>query len=667
MNHAGNEVSSARLTTVQVLMIAMLAAIGYGFWRLQIVRHTHYARLARENHIRLEPIPAPRGLIVDRYGHPIVENRPAFEALLERNLLRNRRGDLAKIARGLGLDPQALRRQLETAQHLPAFTPLIIKRGLSLADVAFIDSHRDRYPELQTLMVTRRLYPPQGLAAAALGYVGVANARQTARWKLAPDTVVGKAGLEQFYNRYLMGVAGAQRLAVNSRGRVMAQLSAIPPQRGKTLRLTLDDTLQVAAEAALGKRNGAVVALDPRTGQVLAMASRPGYNPNDFVHGIPAAEWQKLLTNPNHPLLNKAIQAQLAPGSIFKLVVSAAGLESGIAQKLVVNCQGGAIFYGRYYKCWIAARGQVHGITHIRKAIAQSCDVFFYTLGNELGINTIAHYAKGLGLGRRTGIDLPHEAAGMVPTPGWKMRRFHQPWYLGETISVAIGQGPITVTPLQLAHTVGGILERGRLQRPHLAFNGEVPADEHPRTGEPRVIDFPLHASTVRVIRAGMAGVVQPGGTAASAQLQDINYGGKTGTAQTVSESYFRNAGGKRRLMDNAWFVGAYPLRDPQIVVCVLYEHGAEGYYAARMAAQVIESFHEESRAPAQVTAAWKWTRPGRRGASHPARLEWVNTAWRPTQRGNAQRLTSRRTAPIAAAEEPRRRPVWPKARVQAD
>ncbi len=652
-----DNISGARLMVLQALVLALLSALGYGFWRLQIVHHAYYSRLARENHIRLEPIPAPRGLIVDRYGRPIVDNRPAFEALLERNLMRGRQADLPAIARGLELDPEAVRLQVEAAAHWPDFTPLIIKRGLSLADIAFIDSHRDRYPELRTLMVTRRLYPPDGLASAMLGYVGIANQRQTLRWHLAPDTVVGKAGLEQFYNRYLMGTAGAERLAVNSRGRIMEQLSAIPPKRGRTLRLTIDNDLQIAAEAALGQRSGAIVALDPRNGQVLAMASRPSFNPNDFVHGIPAPEWRKLLTNPDHPLLNKAIQAQLAPGSVFKLIVAAAGLERGVAQNLTVNCQGGAEFYGHYYKCWYwAEKHKVHGITRIRKAIAESCDTYFYTLGNDLGIQTIAHYAQGFGLGRRTGIDLPHESAGLVPTPAWKMRRFHQPWWSGETISVAIGQGPITATPLQIAHAVGGILESGRLMRPHLAFNGEVPAAEHAPITEPRELNFPLQANTVQTIEQGMARVVQPGGTAASAQLENVDFGGKTGSAQTVSETFFKKSGGQRKFLDNAWFVGAYPLSDPRIVICVLYEHGAQGYYAARIAAQVIASYIAEEKAPVQLKAAWKWTQPGRRGASHPQRLAWVSQPWAAQPRGQARRLWSIQAMPTAAAEEPRRR-----------
>ncbi len=642
-------ISGARMLVLQGLALITLASIGYGFWRLQIVHHAYYARLASENHIRYEPIPAPRGLIVDRFGHPIVDNRPTFDALLERNLMRGRQADLPLIARGLGLPAGALEAQYQAAAHLPDYTPLIVKRRLSLADVAFIDSHTDQFPELRTLMVTRRVYPPNGLAAAMLGYVGLADARQTQRWRLAPDTVVGKAGLEEFYNRYLMGVAGAQRMAVDSRGRIMAVLSALPPQRGRTLRLTLDNNLQIAAEAALGERNGAVVALDPRNGQVLAMASRPGYNPNDFVHGIPAAEWRALLDNPDHPLLNKAIQAQLAPGSVFKLVMSSAGLETGLAQKLTVNCQGKAVFYGHIYKCHA-----VHGITRVRKAIAQSCDVYFYTLGNELGISTIAKYARGLGLGRPTGIDLPHEAAGMIPTPAWKMRRYHQPWWRGETISVAIGQGPITVTPLQLAHTVGGILEHGRLMRPHLAFNGEVPAGEHDPIREPEELDFPLSEATVQTIEAGMAGVVAPGGTAASAQIQNVDFGGKTGTAQTVSESYFRRAGGGRRLVDNAWFVGAYPLSDPKIVVAVLYEHGALSSYSARMAAEVIESYIEEQQTPRQIKAAWRWTEPGARGASHPERLFWVQSRWRPEAAGSANALLHR-YQPAGQPEEPRR------------
>ncbi len=602
MSPTKSSLPASRWLTLQAAIIFVFILLGYGFWRLQILHYGKYNTLALDNRIRRVMIPAPRGIIEDRHGRILVENRPSFHAILEPRLTHHLQRDLPAIAQGLQLQLPQWRARVRHPRS--KYATLTIKTQIDSADVAFIESHQNQFPELRLLMVTRRVYPAGGWAAALLGYVGQANPAQARRWHLPLGTVVGKAGIEEYYNRYLLGVPGEERIVVNSLGHVVGQLKDIPPITGHTLRLTIDSRLQTAAEAAMGQRNGAIVALNPRNGQVLAMVSRPGYNPNHFVHGISVQQWHRLITNPEHPLLNKAIQAQLAPGSVFKLRVAAAGLQTGIAQNFHVNCTGGAVFYGHYFHCWVP-RG--HGEISLVRAISQSCDVFFYTLGNRLGINTIARYARRLGLGRATGIDLPQEAEGLIPTPAWKMRRYHQPWWPGETIPVAIGQGPLLVTPLQLAHTIGGILEGGLLYRPHLVFRGEIPSTFEPRAlrhASSTPVRFPLHTQTVQMIQAGMAGVVQPGGTAHSAYLPGIPYGAKTGTAQTVSEAYFQHSGDARRWRNNAWFVGAYPLQNPRLIVCVLYERGAEGYFAGEIAAKVIAAYayeHPRLRAAAST------------------------------------------------------------------
>jgi len=590
-----DKLPSGRVSLVQYVLLLAFFGLLYGFWQLQVLNQKKFEVLAEHNRIRTEPIPAPRGRILDREGRVIVDNYPSFTAYLVPDQARDLKADLPLIAQGLFLPVQDLQTRIDKFNDVPTYVPIAIKEDITPQDVAFIDSHRDQFPELETMMVSRRLYPKNGYGAAMLGYVSEANDRELQELGVRPGTMVGQAGLEQYYNNVLMGQDGERRVLVDSRGRVEGELTDRPPQAGRTIRLTIDNDIQLAAEEAMGDRSGAVVALDPRNGEVLAMVSRPTFDPNQFTLGIAPDQWQALLDNPEHPLMNKAIQAQLAPGSIFKLVMATAGLEQGIAEHQTVDCKGGATFYGRYYKCWISARHTVHGVIGIHQAIAESCDVYFYTLGNEMGIDTIARYATGMGLGEKTGVDLPHEAAGLIPSPEWKEKRFHQQWWKGETISVAIGQGAIEATPLQLAHTVGGLVMDGVFMRPHLILSGEVPASGYPDAKYPPEFTFPIHPETVATITGAMRDVVSPGGTAASAHIEGVDYGGKTGTAQTISNEGLKNIKGSRRqYIDNAWFVGVYPLQNPEIVVCVLYQHGMEGYYAGRIAAQVIEAYHEK-------------------------------------------------------------------------
>ncbi len=584
----------ARLLFLQYLLLACFLGLGYGLWRLQILEQGAYQLMAEHNRIRSEPIPAPRGRFLDRFGHLIVDNYPSFSALLVPEQTKHLQRDLPRIADGLGMQLSDLQQTLAHFRGAPDYQPIIIKEDITQRDLAFIDAHRDDLPELETMTISRRLYPKNGFAAHVLGYVGEANEDDIRRMHVAPGTLVGKFGLEQYYNKILMGKDGMRQVVVDSRGHVVQEAATVEPVPGHDLQLTLDDNLQIAAEEAMGERPGAVVALNPQNGEVLAMVSRPTFDPNQFTGGISPEAWKKLITNPDNPMMNKAIQAQLAPGSTFKIIMSTAVLETGRGDQKVV-CNGGAVFYGRYYKCWISARHQTHGLTDLHKAIAQSCDVFFYTLGNEMGINTIDKYADEAGIGQRTGIDLPHEFAGLMPSPAWKERRFHQEWWKGETISVAIGQGAIEVTPLQLARAVGGIVNGGVYFRPHLVLHpGEVPQPAHQK---PLEVSYPLKPSTVSTILGGMRDVVQPGGTAASAELQGVDFGGKTGTAQTISNEKLQQIGMQHKFVDNAWFVGVYPLDHPQLVVVVLYQHGAEGYFAGRIAAQVIKAFVDEQHA----------------------------------------------------------------------
>jgi len=484
---------------------------------------------------------------------------------------------------------------------MPQYQPIYLKDDITPDELAFIESHRNELPELDTIMAHRRLYPRNGFMAHLIGYVGEVSEQMLnqPRWELYnPGDVVGQSGVELEYNPILMGKNGSRQAVVNSRGKEVGQLEEKPAEPGKQLKLTIDVDLQIAAEQALEGRNGAIIAIDPRTGEILAMVSRPTFDPNDFAVRIKRGEWAKLVNDESHPLLNKAIQAQLAPGSTFKIIMATAGLQENIAQDMKVVCNGGASFYGRYFKCWVVAEHRVHGVVDIRKAIYQSCDVFFYTLAEKLGIERIAKYATMFGLGQKTGIDLPQEVSGVMPSEEWKIRNFKQKWYAGETISVGIGQGAVATTPIQLARAIGAIASGGLLRRPHVAFPGDLPSNLIPASNVPDEVKIPVDPKNWEIITDAMADVVNPGGTAPSAHLQGIDFAGKTGSAQTISNLLKAKMGaaGKAKFRDNGWFVGVEPRRNPEIVVCALLEEGEHGYLAARTAAQVIKAYVEKQR-----------------------------------------------------------------------
>src|SRR5229473_1170084 len=474
------KLSSVRLTAVQYIILAIFLILAYGLWRLQVMQSEFYAGLAERNRVRTVPILAPRGKILDREGRVIVDNYPSFTALLLRDSSRDLSADADLIAKGLNMNPNEVRERIRRFASMPQYQPIFLKDDITPDELAFVESHRNELPELDTIVAHRRLYPRNGFMAHLIGYVGevTEDMLNQPQFELySPGDVVGVSGVERQYNTALMGTNGARRALVNSHGREVGLLEETDAIPGKPLKLTLDIDLQIAAEQALEGKNGAIVAMDPRTGEILAMVSRPTFDPNDFAIRISRDEWTKLVNDPDHPLLNKAIQAQLAPGSVFKIIMATAGLQEGIAQDMKVTCNGGASFYGRYFKCWVVADHRVHGLVDISKGIYQSCDVFFYTLAQKLGIQRIAKYAAAFGLGQKTGVDLPQEASGVMPSEEWKLRTFKQKWYAGETISVGIGQGAVAVTPLQLARAIAGITSDGMMHRPHVAFPEQLPAN----------------------------------------------------------------------------------------------------------------------------------------------------------------------------------------------
>src|ERR671931_1435228 len=570
-----------KLTAVQYVILAVMVVLIFRLARLQVAGTEKYETLAERNRIRTIPILAPRGKILDREGRIIVDNYPSFSVLLLRDQTRELEADLDRIAAGLYMTPDMIRERLRKFAYAPQFQPLVLKDDITPDELAFVESHKLELPELETIMVHRRLYPKNGFMAHLIGYVGEVSEEELNRPQYElyePGDVVGKSGVEQYYNDMLMGKDGSRRALVNSRGKEVGRLSETPAVPGTPLKLTIDLDLQIAAEEAIDSsgRNGAIVAVDPRNGEVLAMVSRPTFDPNDFAVRIKHNEWNKLVTDENHPLLNKAIQAQLAPGSVFKIIMATAGLQEGIAQTMTVNCAGGASFYGRFFKFWITSQHTTHGVVGISKAIYQSCDSFFYTLADKLGIQRIAKYPMALGLGQKTRIDLPNEVSGVMPSEEWKIKNFKQKWYAGETISVGIGQGAVAVTPIQLARAIGAITSGGILRRPHVTSPRDLPPNVIPASSVEDEVRVPIDHKYWETITNAMADVVNPIGTAPSAHLQGIDFAGKTGSAQTISNTMKAKLGalGKSKFKDNGWFAGVEPRRNPEIVVCALLEEG---------------------------------------------------------------------------------------------
>jgi penicillin-binding protein 2 len=575
-----------RITVFQYVSLAIFLFLLSGFWVLQVRDGDVNSQLAERNRVKTVPVLAPRGKLLDRDGRVIVDNQPAFTLMLTRENLKPEHID--GIAAGLHIDPDEIRARLKRFASRPKYVPMVIKQELTPADIAFVESHRDAdtYPEMELIQNQRRLYPRNGLAAHVIGYVGEVSEQElnTPEFaKYAQGQVVGKTGIERQYNDMLIGVDGQRRVVVDSLGRERAVLESKEAIPGNNLQLTLDLDLQAVAELALADKKGAVVALDPRNGEVLAMVSRPAYDPNAFAAHITSEYWKQLTSGGDNPMLNRAIQAQFAPGSTFKPIVALAGLETGaVTEHDSFHCGGGGTFFGRYFKCW-QKRG--HGSVDLHRAIVQSCDVFFYNLGNRMGIDDIARYAEMAGIGKKTGIDLPGEAEGLMPSSKWKLRTQRQKWYPGETISVAIGQGAVTVTPIQLATAIGGIVSGGVWYKPHLVKGAQA---SEPRRAE-------LKMENVAAIVSGMYGVVNEGGTAAAARMEGVEFAGKTGSAQRVSNDLKKT--GKvdaEDSKDNGWFVGFAPRENPEIVVAVLLEGGEHGALAAPVARDVIKAYFDK-------------------------------------------------------------------------
>ena len=585
--------AAGKIAVFQYAAVAIFLFLISGFFKLQVQNPEFYDERAQQNSVKSVPILAPRGRILDRDGREIVGNHNSFTLILARESVKEEH--LRPIAQGLDLDYNDLAARVRRFKSQPKYVPIVIKEELTPADLSFVDSHHDFFPELVLIQAQRRLYPQNGMMAHVIGYTGEISEDELDAPEFAAyeaGDVIGKFGIEREYNDTLMGVDGQRQVVVDNRGQVRQVLGIKPASPGKDIQLSIDLDLQAVAELAMDGRNGAVVALDPRNGEVLAMVSRPTFDPNKFAVRIKAKDWKEIADNPDHPMLNRAIQAQQAPGSTFKPFTAISALETGtIDDKFSVHCPGGISLYGHYYHCW---EKHGHGTVALHAGIVHSCDVYFYTIGSKEGIDNIARYADLAGMGHATGIDLPHEAVGTVPSEKWKLRNYRQKWYAGETPSVAIGQGALTVTPLQLARAIGGLALGGTWHHPHLLKALDT-------TDKPDV--WNLNPQNVSEVIDGMYGVVNEGGTGGRARLPGIDVCGKTGSAQLASNDYLKGTAAGRNLKDNAWFEGFAPCHAPEIVVVTLFEHGEHGQFAAPIVRDVMKAYFDKK---ARLSAAAK-------------------------------------------------------------
>lgn len=571
----------SRIPLVQVATILVFLLLLVGLWNLQLLKSKYYQELAERNRIRSIPLVAPRGKILDRNGQILVDNRPSFTLVVMRENLPLIENSLDLLATGLKLDKVFLQSQFEKYRSLPSYLPIVLKEDINKEDLSFIKSHRLELPSLEEITFPRRSYPGKQLAAHLLGYVGEISEKQltTAEFNYSkPGDIVGKAGVERVYNQILTGIDGQKKVVVDSRGKEVTVLDAVEPVVGNDLRLTIDLDIQQAAEKAFGERAGAAIALDPRTGEILALVSRPAFDPNSFASRISKKEWDELINDSRNPMQNRAIQSRFPPGSVFKIFMTIAGLQEGIlTPEYSDNCTGSTVMYGRPFHCW---KKGGHGRVNLNQAIINSCNVFFYHLGQRLGIDKIAYYAQGMGLGQKTGVDLPSEDSGLMPSSAWKKRVLKADWYAGETISVAIGQGYVSLTPIQTARAFGGLALSGILNTPHV-----VSRDDLKHWGKKVDASFESHfelsTETVEKVTLGLWGVVNEWGTGRRAAVAGFDVCGKTGTAQVVAKDLKVSAESKDEFGDNAWFVGFAPRHGAEIAAAVFVEHGGHGGEAA--------------------------------------------------------------------------------------
>ena len=585
-----------RLSVVQYLVAVLFAGLAIAFWIFQIAQHQKFLEMAENNRLRKLPLPAPRGVLLDRNGKVLVENQSTLNIALVREQTKNVPEVLRVLAYATGVDEAQLRETIIRRRHDPSYRPIVLIENATREQVIAMWARRLELPGVYYQEVPSRRYPESDMAAHVFGYVGEVTEPQLQRPDyegIEPGSIVGQAGVELAYNKQLMGVDGSKTVVVNSVGREIRELDKLLPTTGRPLQLTIDADIQKAIEDSFvaAQFNGAAVVLDPRDGGVLGFTSRPAYDPNAFAAGIDRAAWASLNSDSLHPLQNRALQGRYSPGSTFKMVVGLAGLEENvITPNFQVHCAGGAMFYGRRFACW---KKGGHGTVNLKTAIEQSCDVYFYTVGNMLGVDRINKWATLFGLGVKSNIDLPNELVGLVPSTQWKAEHTKEKkWYPGETISVAIGQGQVAVTPVSMAVYAATLANGGTRITPHLIKAMDDGSGLKPVPPPPPQSKVDVSPEKLEAIRQGMWGVVNGAGTGGRARIVGHDVCGKTGTAQVISNAGRLAARNKNiDLRDHGWFVFFAPRDNPQIAGVVFLEHGIHGPNAGSLVHHLLDVF----------------------------------------------------------------------------
>ncbi|MDR1607222.1 MAG: penicillin-binding protein 2 [Deltaproteobacteria bacterium] len=594
----------SQLAWLKVFCFLVLSALILRLWYLQIVTGEEHRLTSEKNHTSLIDIPTQRGLIMDRMGQVLVENQINYDLLVTPGPTLKPRDLSLKVAQLLGRDPLELEKKLGALTKKPSPNPQVWLSGLTRADLALLKTRHAGLNGISIEVNSLRRPTMPNFAPHVIGYLGEISGKQLKEEPylgLKPGDLVGQSGLEQGLESLLHGQKGQRLTTVDSQGRVLDELKVDYPQPGYNLKLTLDSRLQRVSQALLGEKAGAIVVMDPRNFEILALASSPTFDLNDFVGGVSAERWKTLNEDPFRPMENRAVGGQYPPGSTFKIAMALTALNEGVITPETTFSCGGALFLGNSrFGCW--ARGG-HGAVNLKRSLKESCDVYYYEVGRRLGIDRLANgVRRHFGLGRVLGVDLNTERAGLVPDQAWKLRRFGKPWNFGETLPVAIGQGYLLTTPLQVAQYTavaanGGVLYRPRLVKEVLDYQGRLI-----NRIEPTVINrLELRPDYIEAVRKSLDAVVnEPGGTGRRGQLAGVRVAGKTGTSQVISLSryqiYARGGVLPWKYREHAWFTAYAPVDNPEVVVTVLLEHsGGGGANAAPLAAKLLNAYFDAS------------------------------------------------------------------------
>lgn len=576
----------------KMILVFTMVILTVRLWDLQVMQGSELRKQSEKNRVRITKVLAPRGIIFDRNGIILADSRPSFNLYIIREDMKYFNETIDGVARLLDVDRDEIMEKLQAHSALPSSFPVKIKSDISMDEVAKVEANKIYLLGVSVQIEPRRIYPHGKMLAHTLGYVSEISETELKRKEYKDyrqGDYIGKYGLERMYEAYLRGIDGEQRVEVDATGREIRTLDRKEPVAGNNLYLNIDMEAQTTAEKALENKKGAVVAIEPKTGGVIVFVSRPAFDPNHFSTGISKANWKMYNTDKAKPLLNRGIQGGFPPGSTFKVLVAIKALEDGIVnERTTFNCPGGFKFGNNYFRCW---KKGGHGVVNMHRAIAESCDVYFYNVGLKIGVDGIRDMADAMGIGKITGIDLPNEINGIIPSQEWVRKRFNRRWYEGETVSVAIGQGAVWLTPVQLTQLTTFIANQGITFKPQIVNRVVSPEGKVIKRFEPVMVkNIRLKKDTVRLVRDGMKGVVnEPKGTAYGSRLPNVIMSGKTGTAESSKLDKSRNLG------DHAWFIAYAPEDDPSIAMTVLVEHGGGGSaVAAPVAKTITEAYMKE-------------------------------------------------------------------------